>query len=85
MKLVDLEQIYCSDCEYRGNCQNVFCDVKEMPSVDAVPVVRCQECLYAQERYGHIECLHGISYRNTYNDPDMFCSYGQRKDSDHEA
>lgn len=25
-----------------------------------------------------------ICYRNTYNESDMFCSYGKRKDSDHE-
>ena len=53
--------------------------IKNATTIDAVPVVRCRECLYAQEKCGHIECLHGISYRNTWNSPDMFCSYGQRK------
>ena len=51
-------------------------DLSFMPSVD---LVRCRDCVYAQEKYGHIECLNGISYRNTYNNPNMFCSYGQRK------
>ena len=39
----------------------------------------CRECIYAQDKYGHIECSNGISYKNTYNDPNMFCSYGKRK------
>lgn len=54
-----------------------------VPIIDVIPVVRCRECLYAHERYGHIECLHGINYRNTWNSPNMFCSYGQRKEADH--
>lgn len=52
-------------------------DIDNAPTINAVPVVRCRECVYAQEKYGHVECLNGISYRNTYNDPDMFCSYGK--------
>ena len=49
--------------------------------VDAVvEVVRCKDCLYAQERYGHLECINGISYRNSWNKPDDFCNYGERKE-----
>lgn len=44
-----------------------------------VTVVRCKDCKFARERYGKLECINGISYRNTYNDPNMFCSYGERK------
>ena len=36
MKLVDVEQIYCSDCEHKGHCENVTCDIKTMPTVDPV-------------------------------------------------
>lgn len=52
----------------------------EAPVVDAVKVVRCKDCLYSTERYGHIGCIHGVSYRNTWNKPDFFCSYGERKE-----
>lgn len=41
-------------------------------------VVHCKDCLFARERYGKLECINGISYRNTYNDPNMFCSYGKK-------
>lgn len=48
---------------------------------DAVPVVRCKDCVFAEERYGHLSCMNGISYRNSWNEPDAFCSYGERKES----
>ena len=54
--------------------------LQEAPTVDAVEVVRCKDCLYSTERYGHMECIHGVSYRNTWNKPDFFCSYGERKE-----
>ena len=54
--------------------------IRKRPTVDAVEVVRCEDCLYSTERYGHIECIHGVSYRNTWNKPDFFCPYGVRKE-----
>lgn len=41
--------------------------------------VRCKECLYSKEQYGKLVCIQGMTYRNTYNDPNMFCSYGEIK------
>ena len=54
--------------------------VNTWPTVDAVEVVRCNNCLYSTERYGHIDCIHGVSYRNTWNKPDFYCAYGERKE-----
>ena len=51
-----------------------------IPAADVGKVVRCKDCLYSTERYGHMECIHGVSYRNTWNKPDFFCSYGERKE-----
>lgn len=39
------------------------------------PIGRCVDCLHAREKYGKLECTEGICYRNTYNNPEMFCSY----------
>ncbi len=52
----------------------------EIPAADVAEVVRCKDCLYSTERYGHMECIHGVSYRNTWNKPDFFCVYGKRKE-----
>ena len=57
-------------------------DIKNAPTVDAVEVVRCRDCLYSTERYGHLKCINGVSYRNTWNKPDFFCANGERKDSE---
>lgn len=51
----------------------IFClladAVEQMPTVDAVPVVRCQEC----KKFKTFECP--MHYCNGYND---FCSFGER-------
>ena len=54
--------------------------IKTLSAADVAPVVRCEDCLYSTERYGHLECIHGVSYRNTWNKPDFFCAYGERKE-----
>ena len=51
--------------------------IEKVPSVDAVEVVRCRDCLFKQspKRYGNLQCkILGVPMRN--ND---FCSYGERK------
>lgn len=62
-------------------------DIKSMPTIDAVPVVRCREC----GNYGKIGdcksldlliCIHSDTINhNFFPDPDFFCSYGQRKEA----
>ena len=49
--------------------------IRNMPTVDAVPVVRCKDCTEWDELSG--ECSHWYGFRE--ND---FCSYGERKDGD---
>ena len=56
--------------------------VKSLPSIDAVPVVRCWEC----KHYEMGVCLKiyddGAASRYAWQErkPDDFCSYGERKD-----
>ena len=47
--------------------------IDSQPTVDAVPVVRCQECTEFDET--EHECSHWYGFRE--ND---FCSYGKRKE-----
>lgn len=97
MRLIDVEDFYCTDCEWKDNCENVKCDVKDMPVVDAVPVVRCKDCKYADtERRNATEKRYYNSILfcrnpNFCNDeslamwPNDFCSYGDRKDEVNES
>ena len=54
--------------------------LEDTPVTDVADIVRCKDCLYATERYGHLNCIHGVSYRNSWNKPDEYCSHGVRKD-----
>lgn len=58
-------------------------DIEDAPTIDPVHAAGacyCQECIFARERYGNLECINGVAYRNTWNNPDMFCSYGRRRE-----
>lgn len=61
-------------------CAWIEMAMDRQPAADVVEVVRCKDCLYSTEQYGHMECIHGVSYRNTWNKPDFFCPYGDRKE-----
>ena len=84
MRLVDAD---IADKWMRQN--NAFIDaaiLKAIPTIDAVPVVRCRECVHYREyrtrRYKQPirECVrmarHDMEFRVKPND---FCSHGQRK------
>ena len=66
--------------------------LREVPLVDAVPVVRCRECKFYREfRTKRYNQLMRLCYRMGKHDmeftvkPNDFCSYGQRKEADHEV
>ena len=53
--------------------------IKDIPSEDVQPVVRCNDCKYF-EPYGHYEgWCHAWSGMTV---DDAFCSFGERKDGD---
>ena len=81
MRLVDIEAEVCADCVCRDKCdRQAYCWVKEMQTVDAVPVIRCRECKqgeiddpdFPDEYYCHAGC--------GWNKGDFYCAYGERKE-----
>ena len=87
MRLID------ADVAYKWMRQNnAFIDaaiLKAIPTIDAVPVVRCRDCKW----FNHytMECESddvatdhegGASFSINFG-PDDFCSYGQRKEAKH--
>ena len=56
-------------------------NIDRMPTVDAVEVVRCKDCLYWEEYDGEMFCN---CYSNLMTDtaPDDFCSYGERREGE---
>ena len=54
--------------------------LRNAPSVDVAPVVRCKDCKYWQDNndgYPHEECRWGHGETPDSND---FCSYGERRE-----
>lgn len=51
----------------------------DAPTVDAVPVVRCKDCIFKREKreFGDLKCIIlGMPMRF-----DNFCSYGEKNDN----
>lgn len=55
--------------------------VKDAPTIDAVPVVRCFECKHHKDTVCHW-C--NKLKRACPNNSDFFCSYGERKEGEHD-
>ena len=51
---------------------------EQLPTVDAVPVVRCKDC----KKLGTGECPMEQDYPWISTDSDDFCSYGERREND---
>ena len=86
-RLIDADKINYhehTECMGHGDFETVRTvtdkEIAEIPTVDAVTVVRCRECKYHKytsvKEYAHCS-LNG--YTVEYDD---FCSYGERKDGD---
>lgn len=68
-----------ADALYKAT--DIYNVIKSAPTADVVKVVRCKDCLYATERYGHLICINGIYH---WNNPDDFCNHGVRRYGDTE-
>ena len=91
MRLVDAEEIVkrCEDVIRHGVADNagqhhisaecVMSVVKALPTVDAVPVVRCKDCKHHHYSVCEIPYCDRIDYGYGWKDED-FCSEGERKD-----
>ena len=67
---------------YLGALHDVAFDLKNMPTVDAVPVVRCKDCKYRKhlpDVEGLMFCQYVIGAEFVRNEDD-YCSRGERKD-----
>lgn len=53
--------------------------IKNAPTIDAVPVVRCWECKHCDPENHHCD-HHMCTAAPLRRKPDDFCSYGERKE-----
>lgn len=57
--------------------------LQDTPTVDAVPVVRCKDCIYTRKLYGRLVCKYGTCSGCILRE-DFFCANGERRASDGE-
>ena len=73
MRMIDADRLLKMMSHWKPymDMDNVREAIKKMPTIDAVPVVRCRECIY-----GLVHC--DIFERDMM--PDDYCSVGERKE-----
>ena len=94
MQLIDLlsvniDEVDTSDCtDIEDILSAVITYLSELPSVDAVPVVRCKDCRYFDKLFKGENVINKIGTCHlrdaeeieTAESCDNFCSHGERKD-----
>lgn len=59
-------------------CEKMLKAIREQPTVDAVPVVRCRECKHHEdEEPGIMYCPRIVG---SWVTEDFYCAYGERKE-----
>ena len=79
MRLIDVDA-FLEKMKRTSRYFDVKFDIEEMPTIDAVPVVRCKYCI---RRYDTDECpmcflIEGNYYE--YTNENGFCDRGERKE-----
>lgn len=89
MRLIDTEALGVGRCSkdilpaaYCAGWNGLLNIINDAPTIDAVPVVRCRECIYCSWQGDNL-----VYCDNFERDmmPDDFCSVGERKEADHEV
>ena len=94
MRLIDADALLdeflkrYTERERSGNLVFAACEIKQdfadmisdMPTVDAVPVVRCKDCIYSYEEFGFIHCTFG-PYGDCAVPSQFYCAEGKRKEN----
>ena len=80
MRIIDAD-FACKGCiRYRSSLSCEECVVNDAPTVDAVPVVRCRECIaYTPVDDNTGKCVFLIG-KHQYVVPDGYCYLGERKE-----
>ena len=83
MRLIDLDSDYIQETLYRRafkTRQDIEDWLNSAPTIDAVPVVRCQDCEYFRTNDENVPyCLNPFGLDDP--EPNGFCNYGREKDA----
>ena len=76
MRLIDITG-FCESLSDHETVSGLLTKLSKQPTIDAVPVVRCQECANHSEVDGYHYCKFWRMY--CPDDSEFFCKAGQRK------
>lgn len=84
MRLIDVDALGVGRCSkdvlpatYCAGWNGLINLIEQAPTIDAVPVVRCQECKHHHDCGTHFCDALGM---DCPDDSEFFCSYGERKE-----
>ena len=77
-KQLTIAEVECGK-NFETDCNHVRDFLNAMPTIDAVPVVRCRECNHCDPENYHCDHPMGTT-APLRREPDDFCSYGERKE-----
>ena len=86
MRLIDADAAKLTVNDYvmfrcqRGGLVDVVEFLNDKPTVDAVEVVRCKDCIYSYEEFSFIYCTFG-PYGDCKVPSQFYCAEGKRKRS----
>ena len=58
MELVDVEEVFCKDCDFKDNCAQIYCDVKSMPRVTTINTQKGEwhDCYLLDPHHQNFSC-----------------------------
>ena len=76
MRLIDADALM--EKYHKTSVWDSWVEINSAPTVDAVPVVRCKDCIwYAEKETGEGWCSEVMARPMPHNG---FCSYGEKED-----
>ena len=83
--LLETSDVFILHTKEYGSIDVISVDaVGDAHTVDAVPVVRCKDCIYTRKVYGRLVCKYGTCTGCILRE-DFFCANGTRKEGDKDA
>lgn len=66
--------------EIRFSINDIRDNLENIPTIDAVPVIRCEDCKWGREISGNIECNADMNNPPEYHGYKWFCPLGEGKE-----
>lgn len=80
LRMLKFKKNWCYGSGSMEDIDKVMQDIKNLPTVDAVEVVRCKDCIHCGTGYGgETDSIKVCEYANYIVGKNGYCVYGERK------